>query len=286
MTAADRWRSQLEAWAIPQPLIDAAPESPYGFPAELFRQRARTSVEAEPSATTRRALAALPAGGTVLDVGAGGGATSLPLAGRAGHLTGVDQQADMLADFEDAAHRGGVTVDTVRGRWPDAEDETPVADVVMCGHVVYNVPDLATFARALDAHATHRVVMELTERHPLSWMNDLWLRFHDLTRPEDPTYLDAVDVLEEAGLRPEHEIVEHNGDPAVSGSARREEAVALVRRRLCLTADRDAEVAEALGERLRERGGLWAAGPLRRLVVTIWWDADGPRVTDEDHGAR
>ena len=37
-----------------------------------------------PTPTTRRALEALPEGGSVLDVGVGGGATSLPLAGRAG----------------------------------------------------------------------------------------------------------------------------------------------------------------------------------------------------------
>jgi SAM-dependent methyltransferase len=273
-TAAERWRDQLEGWAIPQPLIDAAPESPYGFPAELFRQRALRSAEAEASFTTERALDVLPAGGTVLDVGAGGGATSLPLAARAGHLTGVDQQADMLAGFEAAARGAGVAVDTVRGGWPDVGDGVAKADVVMCGHVAYNVPELAPFARALNDHANRRVVMEMTDRHPMSWMNDLWLTFHGLVRPTGPSYLDATAVVEELGFEPEHEAVEHAGDPAVSGFARRDAAVALVRRRLCLSPDRDAEIAEALGERLAERGGLWAAGPPHRVVATIWWDVD------------
>ena len=273
-TAAERWREQLEGWAIPQPLVDAAPQSPYGFPAELFRQRGLRSAEAAASFTTERALDVLRAGGTVLDVGAGGGATSLPLAARAGHLTGVDQQADMLAGFEATARGTGVAVDTVRGGWPDVSDGVAKADVVMCGHVAYNVLDLAPFVRALDDHANRRVVMEMTDRHPMSWMNDLWLTFHGLVRPTGPSYLDAAAVVEELGFGPEHEAVEHAGDPAVSGFARREDAVALVRRRLCLSTDRDAEIAEALGERLRERDGLWAAGPPHRVVATIWWDVD------------
>jgi len=270
--AAERWKEELAMWAIPQPILDAAPESPYGFPAELFRRRAQHSTGTAPGLTTERASAALPEGGSVLDVGVGGGATSLPLAARAGRLTGVDQQADMLAAFEAAALDVGVSVATVRGGWPDVAADVPDADVVICGHVVYNVPDLAPFAQALDAHANRRVVMELTERHPMSWMNDLWLTFHDLVRPSGPTDADALAVLQELGIAPELETVTHAGDPAVSGFARREDAVALVRRRLCLSAERDTEIVEALGDRLVERDGRWAAGPPGRAVATIWWD--------------
>ena len=105
-TAAERWREDLEAWAIPQALIDAAPESPYGFPAELFRRRAAGAASSRAdSPSTLRALDALPAGGTVVDVGSGGGSMSLPLAGRASLLTAVDGQADMLAAFTEARAR-------------------------------------------------------------------------------------------------------------------------------------------------------------------------------------
>jgi hypothetical protein len=48
--------------------------------------------------------------------------------------------------------------------------------------------------------------------------------------------------------------------------------VALVRRRLCLSDDRDAELADALGERLTEDDGLWAAGPAEHAITTLWWD--------------
>ena len=51
-----------------------------------------------------------------------------------------------------------------------------------------------------------------------------------------------------------------------------EDAIALVRKRLCLAADRDDEIAEALGSRLGEHVGLWTAGPHEQAVVTLWWD--------------
>jgi hypothetical protein len=32
------------------------------------------------------------------------------------------------------------------------------------------------------------------------------------------------------------------------------------------------EIAEALGDRLALRDGVWSAGPARQVVVTMWWD--------------
>ncbi len=272
-TASERWRERLQAWAIPQALIDAAPESPYGFPAELFRQRAVLAIAETPRATTLRALEILPEDGSVLDVGVGGGATSLPLAARAARIVGVDAQADMLDAFGTDARARGLDVVTVQGRWPDVAGEAPAADVVVCGHVAYNVADLAPFVRALDAHAARRVVLELTAEHPMAWMNDLWLRFHAVARPDGPTADDAVAVLKEVGIAAHRTDEQHAGDPAGGGFLRREDAVALMRRRLCLSQDRDDDVATALGDRLRQHAGLWSAGPPTRTTVTLWWDA-------------
>jgi hypothetical protein len=272
MTAAERWHARLEAWSIPEAILDTAPESPYGFPAELFRRRAADAGTRDPTPTTLRALEALPDGGVVLDVGVGGGATSLPLAGRASTIVGVDEQSDMLHEFETAARSAGVGTHPILGRWPGVETQTPSADVVVCGHVVYNVADLASFARALDRHAKLRVVLELTDRHPLAWMADLWERFHGLTRPSGPGAGDVVAVLCETGIEPVREGRSTRDDERGGGFERREAAVALIRRRLCLPADRDEEIAGALGDRLRIHDGLWSSGPPERTMVTLWWE--------------
>lgn len=273
--AAERWRAGLEGRRIPEAILAAAPESPYGFPAELFRHRAAASaagVRGE-TPTVRRALEALPDGGTVLDVGVGGGATSLPLAARAGLIVGVDGQADMLASFAQTAAEVGTEARTVEGAWPDASDDAPLADVVVCGHVVYNVSDLPPFLRALDAHARRRVVVELTDRHPIAWMADLWQRFHGMAWPDGPSAADAEDVCRDLGFAVRSEVRVETGNRG-GGFAERSQAVALVRRRICLGPERDDEIAEALGARLTEHDGLWHAGPQEQTVVTLWWDAE------------
>ena len=274
MTAADRWAEALAARAIPQPIIDAAPTSPWGFPTEPFRTRARaSSARSIATPTTVRALEALPSSGTVLDVGVGGGATSLPLAAGADRITGFDQQEDMLAIFLGAADVAGVEATTVRGRWPDDEASAPRTDVVVSGHTVYNAPDLGPFVSALDAHADRRVVLEATERHPLGWMHDLWRRFHDIDMPDAPSIDLAVAVIEATGIDVAREDrPDRDDDPSAGGFESADDTVALIRTRLCLPASRDGEIAEALGDRLRLRHGLWTAGPSSRTVVTLWWD--------------
>ena len=57
-------------------------------------------------------------------------------------------------------------VRTVHGRWPDVHARVEMADVAVCGHVVYNVADLGAFVTALTEHASRRVVLEFTEVHP------------------------------------------------------------------------------------------------------------------------
>jgi SAM-dependent methyltransferase len=232
-----------------------------------------------PTPTTVVAAEALDDGGTVLDVGAGGGATSFPLAARCTGLVAVDGQAEMLAAVERHATTLGLPVTTIVGRWPDVGPQTPTADVAVCGHVAYNAPDLDAFLIALTAHARRRVVLELTDRHPLSWMNDLWLALHGVRRPERPGAEDAEALCRALGFDVRRDERVDTEDMAGSGFERRAQAVALVRRRLCLTPERDDEIADALGSRLREHDGLWSAGPREQRVVTLWWDvgrADGP----------
>lgn len=268
--AADRWTASLEAWAIPDEILAAAPESPWGFPTELFRRRAERAIEREPSALVERALEALPERGTVLDVGVGGGATSLPLASRASRIVGLDGSEEMLDAFRASAGSSGVEAVGIEGSWPDVAPQVDPADVAVCGHVFYNVQRLAPFAAELTSHSRDRVVVEITATHPLAWLRDLWRRFHELERPDGPTADDAEAVLRELGLDVGRE--DREAEPWATGFEDRGTAVALVRRRLCLPAERDPEIEQALGDRLAEHGGLWSAGPHARRIVTMWWE--------------
>jgi SAM-dependent methyltransferase len=265
-TAAERWRDDLSRWGIPDEILRAAPESPWHFPVELFVSRAEASTGAR-TFSNRAAMVALPESGTVLDVGCGAGGASIPLASRAARLIGIDRSEEMLDAFRQQARRVGVDAQTVLGTWPDAADRSPSADMAVCHHVFYNAPDLPAFALRLTDHARARVVIEMTAEHPQSRLNPLWLRFHGIVRPTTPTAMDAVVVLREAGLDVKWQ--QWNA-PRGGGFRRKEDIVTWVRRSLCLTADRDPEVEEAIRDWIRERDGLY--GFLDRPVVTMWWE--------------
>ncbi|HEU4488944.1 MAG TPA: class I SAM-dependent methyltransferase [Actinomycetota bacterium] len=254
-SAQQRWAAQLEAWAIPQAILDNAPESPWGFPPSLF-----AFSEQEETLTHRRALEGLPRSGSVLDVGAGGGATSLALARRAAWIVAVDESEAMLESFAREAERLGVGHEEILGSWPEVSPRTPHADVVVCGNVFYNAPLLAPFALALGRHARVRVVAEVTARHPQVALNDFWRHFHGLDRPAGPRCEDALEVLVEAGIDAR---LERWRRPLPDRSQTRQDLVAFVRRRLCLHSERDPEIDELLGERAVLQPGD---------MTTLWWD--------------
>lgn len=260
--AADRWREHLKRWAIPDHILAAAPTNPHTFSVRRFTDLAADARRQPPTVTHRRADERLPAGGSVLDVGCGGGAGSLPLAGRAGRLIGLDESRGMLEAFAAAAWDLEVDVDVVEGSWPAAAARAPAADVVVCLHVIYNVADLVPFVQQLRDHAHLRVVLEFPTRHPLAWLRPYWRHVHGIDRPDGPTDADALEVLNDLGLAPAHERWQR---PNSLSGADREDQVSFICQRLAVGGERRGEVAELVA-----RFGV----PTRRPVVTAWWDTD------------
>jgi SAM-dependent methyltransferase len=258
MHATDRWEQALASWAIPQSILDQAPENPWVHPPEMFRVDPAKTLTVSPS--TQIALDALAEPGSVLDVGCGGGGSCIALADHATLLMGVDEQAGMLTNFLEAAQQRGVEAQSFLGKWPDVAGNVPVADVVVCHHVVYNVGNIQPFVRALTDHAVRRVVVELPETHPTSPFNPLWQRFWNLDRPTQPNADDFVAVVRELGYLP---AIERFTRPPRKANLPSEDYVAFVRRRLCLPSSRDHEIVTALDE----------LGPLDNPhVATVWWN--------------
>ena len=257
-TAAEAWAGALAGWALPPEIVDAAPESPWCYPPAVFEWTPeRAAAEADATPSRRRALQALPEGGSVLDVGVGGGASSLGLVPRAGFIVGVDRLADMLESFEASALEMGVEARTVLGDWPDVADQVEPADVAVCHHAVYSVARLEEFVTAITARARQRVVFELSERSPLAALNPLWRALHGIDRP-DFLVADAFqDVVVSMGLPVERE------DVVLPPRAQEvtPETVAFARRRVYVGPERDAEIEEFL--RARE--------PTEQRVAALWW---------------
>lgn len=255
MSAIEKWASDLSSWAIPQEILDQAPEKPWIHPPALFEIPEVIS----DSPSHQRAKEVIPYGGSVLDIGCGGGVATFAITPPAVKVIGVDEQEEMLQMYKANAEKFGVESETFLGLWPEIETNVPVADVVVSHHVAFNVKNIAPFLRALHSHARKRVVIEIPVRHPMSNMSEGWKFFWNITRPTSPEAIDLISVLNEIGIRAEIEYFERTLDSDMSSSESRSQ----VRRRLCLPAERQSEVDEFLGLHPL---------PTRRQLAAIWWD--------------
>lgn len=244
---------------MPQRVRDGAPDGEVSLEPQRFRWRPEEDAAQPVRPSRRRALEALPDGGTVLDVGVGGGASSLGLVPRVGRIVGVDALPGMLESFEAGARSAGVEGVPVLGRWPDVAGEVAPADVAVCHHAMYRVEEIEAFVSALTARARNRVVVELSARSPLSGFDPLWKSLHGIDRPEWAVADEAHAVLVGMGLAVQREDIvlpsrAHDVTP---------EMVAFARRRLYVGPEHDGEISAFLHARARN--------PQEHRVVALWW---------------
>lgn len=254
-TAVQKWKADLASWAIPQEILDQAEVPPWFHPAALFA----LPVEIWDSPSHQRAREAMPEGGTVLDIGCGGGIAAFAIAPPAKHVIGVDHQHEMLAMFQANAEERGLTSEVFEGFWPAIADQVPVADVVTCHHVVYNVGDIKDFVEALQSHARIRVVIELPLVHPMTPRSGGWKHFWNLDRPTSPTADDFMKVLEELGITAQMQKFEGK----ILLDEGEDDRAEYTRMRLCLPDSRMDEVRQFL---------LTDPSPTSRELAVIWWD--------------
>lgn len=268
--AAASWRRQLEAWTIPQELLDAVPWNPYEWPADLFarRDRRREADGIDPP-TFDIVMGFSPA--SLLDVGAGTGGSCLALAERGVKVVAVERDDGMAARLRAEAAERGVAVDVIVGSWPDVAAVAPVVDVVTTAHVVHNVPDLVPFIVALTEHARRAVVIQEFELHPWAHLAPYYLALHGLERPGGPTVEELVDVVREAV----------GADPSIrrwdSGPPMwfhdRSELYEFYGRRLVVPEDRWGELDVVLGPSVVERSdGTVQLEERTKQLATIWWE--------------
>ena len=254
----DRWRQGLldAAAAVPEELREKA-GSTFSLEPSLFQWRPEEDAKQPVRPSRLRALEALPDGGSVLDVGVGGGASSLGLAPKAGLIVGVDRLEGMLASFQASAATAGLSVRAVLGVWPDVAGDMGPADVAVCHHAIYGVEEIEEFLNVLTEHARRRVVIEVSEFAPPSGLNPLWKAIHGTERPDRVVADEVHDIAGAMGLgvEQEHTVVPPRAREVTP------ELVAFARRRLMVDEDRDEEIAELLRTR----------PPQEQRVTALWW---------------
>jgi len=133
---------------------------------------------------------------TLIDVGAGTGRHTVPLASRLEWVTAVEPSEGMRSRIEP---RDNITV--VAAGWLDAE--VAPADLVICSHVLYGVEDPVAFLTKLDQAATERVFVMMRESdmpHPSTLIR---LRVAGQSAPRLPRFSELFMVLVQMGLAPD-----------------------------------------------------------------------------------
>ena len=220
-------RERLAALFVLAPEQDGIDPSFWSGRADRYARRVAGTVEHDP--LLLRLRRAVNADTVVLDVGAGTGRFALALAGDVREVVALDPSDQMLRVLtEHAAERGVTNVRTVCGRLDEHEDLR--GDVVLCAHVLPLVTDAAGFLSRLDAAARSQVFVCMGAGAADLRTDPLWRHFHGRSRPPAPSYLDAIAVLDELGIRPEVEVVEApSGQPYASLDEAVEDHVDLLR---------------------------------------------------------
>jgi len=255
ISAAEKWRRDLDSWSIPQEILDQAEEAPWTHAPALFALP--DQIADTPS--HQKAREALSATGSVLDIGCGGGVATFAIAKSGNHVIGVDHQAEMLEMYMQNAKARSIESEVHDGFWPAISGQVPVADVVTVHHVVYNVGDIEPFLKAVANHARQRVVIELPLVHPMTSASAGWKHFWNLIRPTSPNADDLVTVLNEMGIKAQLE--KFSADFPLEQSP--EDIAERTRVRLCLPPSRLGEVKSFLIDH---------PFATKRDLAVIWWD--------------
>ncbi len=214
------------------------------------------------------ALERVGPGMTVLDIGAGVGRWTIPLAGAARSVTAIEPVPGMRAVLNERLTRHGArNVRVVEQPWLEADVERH--DCAVAAYSMYTSPDLVAFAERMENRATRfcgmamrlpaadGIIGELSERIHGEW--------HDSTN-----FIIGYNALLEAGFTPnvfiERAPVSYWTDATLEG------AIARARRHLRLELhDHDELIKETLRQRLMPSadGYRW---PDWMRAALVWWE--------------
>jgi SAM-dependent methyltransferase len=208
---------------------------------------------------------------TLLDVGAGGGRLTLPLALEAQEVIAVDPSEGMLHVLREGMAEHAIdNIRVVVGRWPDVAAEL-AADVVLIAHLGYDVENMGPFLDAMEASARRLCVGVLMEQPPPTEADRLWPAIHGVERAPLPALPEFLALLLARGRLFEVQLI----DRGVQSYDQPGQALAWLRGQLWTRPDspKDLLLQRITRKQLRPRNGRYALtwDPVRVGIVT--WSA-------------
>lgn len=227
-------------------------------PSDFYAPHAKRFVQ-DPRRTDDPGLDALlrlaEPGETWLDIGAGAGRYSLPLALKVERVLAIDPSPAMLAALREGMAEHGIgNIDVTEGLWP-AEGRALGADVVLMAHIGYDIAEFGAFLDGAEAAATRRCVVVMRTGNRLASYRMLWPEIHGEERVRLPMLSELLVLLAARGTTPEVTLV----DRQAWGYDSIEELTEGYRLMLWLRpgSPKDRRLRALVAERATQRDGQW-----------------------------
>jgi SAM-dependent methyltransferase len=264
-----RWREMVAAEHAQSDRVASAPRASGGdwWAGQARRYAAFAQRAPQPDAFLQVVLPHLRPEHRVLDIGAGAGRHTAFLARRVAQVVAVEPSAGMRAQLERRlADEGLSNVAVVAETWPAP---VPACDVAIAAHVVYAVPEIGPFLRAMDA-AARSCFLLVGVRQPSYFAAPVWERVYGEPRLPLPGAVECLGALQQLGIAPEVTLL-----PATPYAfADAEEALADLRLRLYIApgSPHDDALRRALDNLLvpGAQGGLVLRQP-PAVSAALWW---------------
>jgi len=226
---------------------------------------------ARPDELLDHVLTETGAGETALEIGAGTGRWTVPLARKVRRVTALEPTAAMAEMLHANLEKAGVAnVDVVATGWEDAG--VAPHDIVVAAHSMYTSPDLASFVRFMERHARRFCGMEMRLPPASGIVGQLSLRIHGSTH-DSPNAVIAYNALYALGIDV-NVLVEQDAKYRVDATF--EAAMERTRSQLRLdaTTEYDDLIRRTLEERLTRTDAGWRWPDGKRSAL-LWWAPEG-----------
>ncbi len=233
---------------------------------------------ADPRRTDDQVLDALLAiaqpSDTWIDVGAGAGRFSLPLALHVKSVIAVEPSRAMRSEFANLQIEHGITnVDLRDDRWPsDDPAVTDIGDVALISHVAYDIEPFSGFLDTLERSARRECVAILFDSSPSALFWQVWPEIHGEDQVQLPGGNEFVALLQARGAGVDVSQVGSGADRQRFRFGSVEAAMDWARRRLWLAENsvKLPALHDAVTALLIEQDGAWTL-PDQPTQMLIRW---------------
>ncbi len=237
-----------------------------------------TAFRADPHRTGDSALEALLSiasqEDTWVDIGAGAGRFSLPLALHIKRVIAIEPSPSMRAELANLQIEHGITnIDLRDQRWPSDDAEiSGMADVALISHVGYDIEEMGEFLDTMERAATRECVALQYDKSPGSMFWQVWPAIHGEEQALLPGANEFIALLKARGADVDAGELERRGDRRRFVFEEPEAAMEWARRRLWLSesSSRLPALRRAVHELLIERDGGWSLPDQPRQMLIRW----------------